>query len=210
MKVGIIDYGSGNFASVWNAFSQQEERMVTVTEPGEIPDCTHLVLPGVGAFSTAMERLEHMGLLQPIKDVLLDGKTPFLGICVGMQILATEGTEFSPTAGLNAVSGRVDRFAFQDQENRLPLPHMGWNEVIPCPDSILFRGIDPEETSFYFVHSYHLESNERSVKFSYCEYGYGFIAAVEKGLIFGVQFHPEKSQRNGQLLIANFLRLQGG
>ena len=209
-KIGLIDYGSGNFTSVWNAFTQHNRELMVVTRSEQFAECSHLVLPGVGAFSTAIERLGQMELLEPLHELLQHGSTPFLGICVGMQVLAAQGMEFTPTCGIGAVAGVVDRFNFSDLADAPPLPHMGWNDVLPAEGSVLFKGIDPQEPSFYFVHSYHLQSDDASACFSHADYGLRFIAAVEKGHIFGVQFHPEKSQRNGRLLIANFLEVQGG
>ena len=127
-----------------------------------------------------------------------------------MQILAAEGAEFEPTSGLGVVEGTVHRFDFSSLAAAPPLPHMGWNDVIAAPGSVLFKGIDPQEPSFYFVHSYHLQSDDPTARFSHCVYGGRFIAALEKSLVFGVQFHPEKSQRNGRQVIANFLRVNRG
>lgn len=208
--IGLIDYGAGNFSSVWNAFHEHDRELLAVTRPEQLAQCSHVVLPGVGAFSTAVQRLGGLGLLEPLRDLVRLGTTPLLGICVGMQLLARQGTEFEHTQGLGAIDGTVDRFDFANLAAGPPLPHMGWNDVVGPPDSVLLTGIDPQEPSFYFVHSYRLQSNDPSARFSYCSYGLRFIAAVEKGRIFGVQFHPEKSQRNGRRLIANFLEVPGG
>jgi glutamine amidotransferase len=151
-----------------------------------------------------------LGLLEPLRELVQRGETPFLGICVGMQVLAAQGTEFAPTRGFGALSGIVERFDFSRQELPLLMPHMGWNEVDPGPESTLFRGMDPGDRTFYFLHSYRLVSNDSEACFSYCKYGERFIAALEKGCVYGVQFHPEKSQRNGHLVIANFLGASGG
>ena len=204
--IGIIDYGAGNFASVWNAFQQHKCHVIQIQHPEQLRKCSHLVLPGVGAFSTAVDRLHGMQLFDPIKEILEEGTRPFLWLCVGMQILSSSGTEFHYVSGFNLVSGAVDRFDFTGKENKFRLPHIGWNDVKIKPDSRLFKGIDPEESNFYFVHSYHLISNDDNAHFSYCNYGYDFIAAFEKGLVFGVQFHPEKSQENGNILLGNFLQ----
>lgn len=207
---GLIDYGAGNFTSVWNAFAHYDAKLLAVTQPEQLTECHRLVLPGVGAFSSAIERLTTMDLLDPLRTLLREGNIPFLGICVGMQVLASEGTEFFPTAGLDVVAGVVDRFDFSHLVEPPRLPHMGWNDVEPAEGSALFAGIDPEEPSFYFVHSYRLLSSDPSARFSHVEYGGRFIAAVEKGNVFGVQFHPEKSQQNGHRVIANFLGINGG
>lgn len=205
MNIGIVDYGSGNFASVWNAFQQHQRPLSTVTTESDLTQCSHVVLPGVGAFSTAVSRLAELGLLEPLRSLILRGETPFLGICVGMQLLATQGTEFVRTRGFGAFSGTVERFDFSRSENPPVLPHMGWNEVDPAPASTLLRGMDPDDRTFYFLHSYRLVGEDNEACLSYCSYGERFIAVLEKGCVYGVQFHPEKSQRNGHLVISNFL-----
>lgn len=209
-KTGLIDYGLGNFTSVWNAFAQHDVGLLAVTRVEQFAECSRLVLPGVGAFSTAIDRLASMNLLEPLRELLAEDAKPFLGICVGMQLLATEGTEFIRTPGLSAVSGVVDRFDFCEDGEPLRLPHMGWNDLKPAESSRLFVGIDREDPSFYFVHSFRLRSTDPAACFSYADYGGPFVAAVEKGNVFGVQFHPEKSQRNGRQVIANFLEVTGG
>lgn len=208
--VGIIDYGSGNFASVWNAFEKHGCQLEVITQSSQLDACSHIVLPGVGAFSTAMKRLHEMELVQPLQEVFAAKKKPFLGICVGMQILAQHGTEFEPTEGLGAIDGAVDRFDFTNVTNPPRLPHMGWNDVLDGDSSTLLAGVDLDDPSFYFVHSFHLRSGDAEARFYSCDYGYRFIAAVEKNRVFGVQFHPEKSQRNGAQLIRNFLSVTHG
>lgn len=208
MRVGIVDYDSGNFSSVWSAFEKHNCSLQVVKQPEHFQNCTHMVLPGVGAFSTAMEKLQRLQLIEPLRGLLQEGEIPFLGICVGMQILADTGEEFTRTAGFGVVSGSVSKFSFPSGNQSLPLPHMGWNDVMSHSCSRLFRGLDPEDSSFYFVHSYRFESDDPAPLFSYADYGGKFIAAFEKGNIFGVQFHPEKSQRNGYQLINNFLKIE--
>jgi imidazole glycerol phosphate synthase glutamine amidotransferase subunit len=210
MTVGIVDYGAGNFASVWNAFQQHGHKMSAITRPTELRNCSHIVLPGVGAFSSAMQQLDRLGMVEPLRDALEAGAVPFLGICVGMQVLATRGTEFTQTEGLGAIEGIVTRMDMGAGASTLALPHMGWNDVRPPKDTVLFRGIDSEDRSFYFLHSYALRSNSAAASFAHCDYGGSFIAALERGFLFGVQFHPEKSQRNGHRLIANFLEVGHG
>lgn len=205
-KIGLIDYGSGNFTSVWNALKQQDCSISHIQKPEQLENCTHLILPGVGAFSSAIEKLQTLHLFNPIQQIISESRKPFLGICVGLQILAEKGSEFRLTDGFGAVRGRVDHFKESISPFPFRLPHIGWNDVYFNDDSILFRDIDPDESSFYFDHSYRLVSHDENATFSYCDYGEKFIAAFEKGNIFGVQFHPEKSQRNGQQLLKNFLR----
>lgn len=206
-KVGLIDYDSGNFSSVCSAFKQQECEVQIIQSPEHARNCTHIVLPGVGAFSVAMDKLQRKGLLDFLREIIDIGQIPILGICVGMQILAENGEEFSFTEGLGAVSGVVEKFDFADSKHTLHLPHMGWNDVIPNTDSRLFKDFDPEDMNFYFVHSYRMVSHDPFALFSFADYGERFIAAFEKGNVFGVQFHPEKSQRNGHLLLKNFIKI---
>jgi glutamine amidotransferase len=127
-----------------------------------------------------------------------------------MQLLASRGTEFTPTEGLGLIEGTVTRIDIPAQAKDLTLPHMGWNDVQPPSESVLFRGMDAEDRSFYFLHSYALRSHPAVASFAYCNYGGPFIAALERGRLFGVQFHPEKSQRNGHQLISNFLEVSHG
>ena len=204
-KVGIIDYDSGNFASVWTAFEKQDCSLQRIRNPEHFHGCSHVVLPGVGAFSSAIDKLQRQGLFENLQSLLQDGGIPFLGICVGMQVLAEYGEEFTRTKGFEVVTGSVIKFDFSSVTHGLSLPHMGWNDVAAHQDSRLFHGLDPEDASFYFVHSYRLQSDDRLARFSYTDYGGDFIAAFEKDNIFGVQFHPEKSQRNGYQLIKNFI-----
>jgi glutamine amidotransferase len=202
--IGVIDYGSGNFTSVVNAVSLVSSSVITVKSPKDLSSCTHIVLPGVGAFKTAMSQLEKLNLIDALADEVLIQHKPFLGICVGMQILASEGSEFEQTKGLSWIDTRVEKFQL-DQE-KFHLPHIGWNEVLAYENNPLFKGINIEDPSFYFVHSYHLQvPADQEVQCTYANYGYPFVAAVQKENIFGVQFHPEKSQKNGLQLLKNFI-----
>lgn len=208
--IGIVDYGSGNFSSVFNSIKLIHSDIKTISNPSDLEVCSKIILPGVGAFKTAMERLAELNLLSALNDAVLVRKKPFLGICVGMQILAKEGNEFENTLGLGWINGSVNRFELTQKD--LVLPHIGWNEVMKFEGQDLFDGLDPDEPSFYFVHSYHLELDEmeiKNVKVTYSNYEKPFIAAIQKDNIFGVQFHPEKSQRNGIKLLGNFLKYNG-
>lgn len=203
-QVGVINYGSGNFASVWNALRHLQIDAIEISQPEQMNLAERLILPGVGAFHSAMEKLQSLHLIEAMKQrALVDGR-PFLGICVGMQLLAELGHEFQECQGLGWVAGEVKRFDVAHQG--LPVPHMGWNEVTLHHPSPLFAQME-ESPSFYFVHSYRFEpTDERNVLAS-CEYGEKFAACVQRNNVFGVQFHPEKSQRDGLALLANFCSL---
>lgn len=203
MKIGIIDYGSGNFGSVWNSVNVLTDETKIIRNVSDFEECSHIILPGVGAFDAAMEKIRKQNLIEGIIENVHIKKKPFLGICVGMQILAEKGFEFKEFGGLSFVRGYVDKFELND--SKMILPHIGWNTLLNYDKNPLFKNVDPEDPTFYFVHSYHLFSNDEKANFTYSEYGYQFIAAVEKENIFGVQFHPEKSQKNGLTLLTNFI-----
>lgn len=204
MKVGIIDYGSGNFTSVYNAVHSITDQIVVITTASHFDECTHIILPGVGTFPQAKEKLDTLDITEKLKEQVIKLKKPFLGICVGLQILADIGFEFKETQGLSLVKGEVKKFDFS-KDDSLVLPHIGWNSVHSFEGNPLFEGVDPEESNFYFVHSYHLISKDPEATFTYTDYGYDFISAFQKNNVFGVQFHPEKSQHNGIKLLTNFL-----
>ena len=204
MLVGVLDYGSGNFGSVWNALEYLEVNKVRIDTPEQLPEVSHIVLPGVGTFPAAMRRLESLNLVQPLHEEVITKKKLFLGICVGMQILAGKGSEFEECDGLSYINGRVDKIEIETAD--LPLPHMGWNEIELNTESPLFRDLDADP-SFYFVHSFSFRASNLSDVIATCQYGNKVVAAVQRDNIFGVQFHPEKSQRNGLKLLKNFSEL---
>lgn len=172
-----------------------------ITDPTEMDDATHLILPGVGSFPAAMNRLTEMKILEELDRQVNRKCKPFLGICVGMQILADRGFEFSETNGLGWISGDVKQIAAE--EHSLSVPHMGWNELVVNQPNDLLRNF-PESPSFYFVHSFAFQPADAATRIAVCEYGEEITAIVQKENIFGVQFHPEKSQRDGLQLLKNF------
>jgi glutamine amidotransferase len=202
-RVAVLDYGRGNLRSVQKALEGVGLSAQVTRIPQEILDAQALVLPGVGAFRDCMVSLERLGLLDPLLRSLEAGK-PFLGICLGLQILFDESEEFGPSPGLGFFSGRVRRFsADAPAMKELKIPHMGWNTVQCAPDSKLFRGIPPE-TYFYFVHSYYVEPEDPQIVLGRTEYGVPFPSVVQKDHVVAMQFHPEKSQRFGLKLLENF------
>lgn len=203
-KIGVIDYGAGNFSSVWNSLSRLSNKLLRIEKGIEFEYCSHIILPGVGAYESAMNRLTELRLVDELLEHVEIKKKPFLGICVGMQLMGEKGFEFAECSGLKLVKGYVNQF---DKSQHLVLPHMGWNEVEGYEGQRLFANIDIADPTFYFVHSYHLYSDDPTVKVAYTDYGYKFISSIEKENIFGVQFHPEKSQFNGMRVLENFIKI---
>ncbi len=195
--IAVIDYGRGNLGSVEKALSGLGMRAVITQDPRVVGESEAVVLPGDGAFHDAMGTLQTLGLLEPIRGCLDEGR-PFLGICLGYQLLFSESEEFGQGKGLDVIPGAVRRFP-----PGLKIPHMGWNQVMHHGDLRLFEGI-PAGAHFYFVHSYYPETADPSLCMATCTYGVTFPAAVERETLFATQFHPEKSQRWGRRLLENF------
>lgn len=199
-RVCILDYGSGNVQSVYNLLATITPAVRISNEPDAIVSASHLILPGVGAFGAAMARVRARIPLAHVEDAVRVRHTPFLGICVGLQVLADNGQEFGEHAGLGWVGGTVSRLESGD----LPLPHVGWNNIITRRESPLLDQIRSDE-DFYFVHSFVMRPAEASDIVAVTDYGEQFVSVVSRGNVHGVQFHPEKSQRAGRRLIENFL-----
>jgi len=204
MSIGIIDYGSGNFASVFNAFSIISPDIVIINNRETLNKCSHIVLPGVGTFGSAMSKLKEMNLVEPLYENVIEKKSHFLGICVGFQILADFGFEFGEHKGLGYIKGKVVKLEID--HDKFSLPHMGWNSLIDTNNSPLFNEID-EDATFYFVHSFYFETEDADIKTVNTFYGKKFVAAISHENIHGVQFHPEKSQFYGIKLLNNFVNL---
>jgi imidazole glycerol-phosphate synthase subunit HisH len=203
-QVAIVDYGMGNSASVAEAVRSCGGTPVITADPARLAAARALIIPGVGSFPFAMTRLHESGLAACLTDLALGRGMPVLGICLGMQLLAEFGTEGGTTAGLGWVPGRVLRLEPADRAERVP--HVGWNVVRLAGDSPLLEGL-PADGDFYFVHSYHLAPATDAVVLGRTDYAGGFCSIVGIGNIFGVQFHPEKSQKLGLRLIQNFLNV---
>jgi len=197
--IAIIDYGMGNLRSIHKAFEHVGHPACVTRSPAVIADATHVVLPGVGAFPDCMRNLERFGLIDPIHRAVRSGK-PFLGICLGLQLLFTEGEEFGPHPGLALLKGRVVRFP---GGAGLKIPHMGWNRVKPIRPLTLFRGI-AGEAYFYFVHSYYVMPEDASIVATTTRYGIDFVSSIQQENLFACQFHPEKSQAAGLALLRTF------
>jgi glutamine amidotransferase len=197
--IAIVDYGRGNLASVQRAFARVGVAAVVTDQAPVVEDAEAVVIPGDGAFHDAMGSLARLGLLPAVLRAL-DGSRPFLGICLGYQLLFSASEEFGEGRGLDVIPGRVRRFPSGPK-----IPHMGWNSVTHGGQLRLFEGI-PDGAYFYFVHSYYPEPVALPVAraFAWCDYGVRFPAAMEQGLIAGTQFHPEKSQGWGTRLLENF------
>lgn len=201
-RVAIVDYGMCNLDSVRRAFEEVGARPYVTDEPADLDAADRIVLPGVGAFPDAMQNLRARGLDEALAKQVLHEGAPFLGVCLGMQLMAAVGEEVAPTPGLEWVDARVVRFVATAADPRVP--HVGWNEVSPVCESPLFDGI-PAGADFYFVHSFHVACGSDTDVLATTPYCGGFTSAVQRGHAYGVQFHPEKSQRWGLQLLANFL-----
>ena len=203
-RIAIIDYRMGNLRSVQKGFEHAGVSNVIVTDdPYEVAEADGIVLPGVGAFRDASANLRESGLEDVLRRKIGEG-TPFLGICLGMQLLADVGLEEGEYEGLGLIPGACDKLPAG-----VKIPHIGWNTVEYPRDSALFDGI-PESTAFYFVHSYRLNPADPDVIIGSTEYGVRFAAAVQLGSIYAVQFHPEKSSTMGLHLLSNFGRITEG
>jgi glutamine amidotransferase len=197
--IAIIDYGMGNLRSVSKAFEAVGHQASVTRDAKAIGNASHVVLPGVGAFGDCMANLERYGLIDPVRASIQSGK-PFLGICLGLQLLFTESEEFGAHKGLGLIPGQVRRFRIDPS---LKVPHMGWNQVDyhrACP---LFEGI-ANGSHWYFVHSYYVDPIDTALIATTTEYGHSFTSSVWRDNVVACQFHPEKSQAVGLRLIKNF------
>jgi len=196
--IAIVDYGMGNLRSVEKGFLKAGFEARVTSSPGVIEKAEGIVLPGVGAFRECMRELSNLNLTDAIVGAIKSNK-PYLGICLGLQVLFSEAEEFGTCRGLDIFRGRVVRFP----ENELKVPHMGWNEIKIQKSNPVLNGIQ-DKTYFYFVHSFYVKSDDGSVVSTVTDYGVEFVSMVCKDNIFAVQFHPEKSQTEGLNLLKNF------
>ena len=199
-EVLVVDYGAGNLRSVTNAFAKLGYEPIITNSGTDIRKAPAVILPGVGAAAEAMENLKNLGLIEPIRQYVAEGR-PFFGVCLGLQILLSETEEDGKHDCLNIVRGKVKRLP-----PGLKTPHMGWNQVKQMKEHPVFEGI-PDETNFYFVHSYYAAPDDTSVVLGETDYGISFCSAVAKENLVATQFHPEKSGEPGLRMYDNFMKL---
>jgi len=205
--ITIVDYGMGNLGSIVNMFRKIGVQTLVTEEPAGVEHADKLLLPGVGAFDTAMTRIGQQGLLSLLNKKALVEKVPILGICLGMQLL-TDSSEEGTLPGLGWIPARTLAFKARIDTARYKVPHMGWNTVEKNADSSLTEGFEPyEEVRFYFVHSYFVQCDDDRHSILKTTYGLRFDSAIQNGNIYGAQFHPEKSHTFGMQLFRNFARL---
>lgn len=203
MRIGVVNIGLGNVNSVARALAKLGAEVDLVSDPAGLASTEKIVFPGVGSYGEAVAKITCSGIREAIREEVLANKKPILGICLGMQLLARQSEE-GEGLGLDFIPAEITRLKAREQG--LSLPHVGWNDV-SHGGMEMFRGI-PEKTSFYFVHSYAMDSPQVGCKIATCDYGGTFAAAVQQGNIWGAQFHPEKSQQAGLKLLQNFIEYQ--
>ncbi len=208
MNVTIVDYNSGNISSVINSFQEVAKDKVNIevtADLNKIKLSDKVVLPGQGSFKSCIDALNNIsGLVETLNDFVLTNKKPLLGICVGLQMFADVGYEEIETKGLGWISGKVSKI--NNQDGKYKLPHIGWNQINIVKDSKIFKDIE-NNSHMYFVHSYELVPNDKSVVSATTDYSSSIVCSVERENIFGTQFHPEKSDKIGLQIIDNFIKL---
>ncbi len=202
--IRIVDYGLGNIQAFVDIFRRLNFDVGVARSAAEMEQAQRLILPGVGAFDWAMERLNSSGMRDSLDQMVLARRVPVLGVCVGMQMMARSSSE-GKLPGLGWIPGRVERFSGGSPESPLAVPHMGWNDVRPARDDMLLRNL--EAPRFYFLHSYYFVPDDQASLVCVTDYGREFASAVGVGHIYGTQFHPEKSHHWGVQLLKNFAEL---
>ena len=203
--ITLIDYGVGNIFAFQNVYKRLDIPTKIAKSSQDLIDAQKLILPGVGSFDYAMNRLNDSGMREKLDELVLQKKIPVIGICVGMQMMGNrsdEGTE----EGLKWIDGDILKFDEKLIQHRTKLPHMGWNDVVPVNNHSLFNGLE-RDAIFYFLHSFYFKCKNPSDTIATSEYGIPFSSAVNRGHIFGIQFHPEKSHHYGERLLHNFATL---
>lgn len=202
VRIGIVGYKMGNITSLRNALAAVGAPSFVAEGPRELRDASHIILPGVGAFPLAMENLRRLGFEEELLRLVQDEHRPLLGVCLGMQLLATRGEEHRPCEGLGLIPGRVPRL----QPGDLRVPHVGWNDTT-APRPFSLQGPGGSTGCYYYVHSYHLVPDDAADARLECDYGGPVVAGVERGNVFGVQFHPEKSHADGLAVLQRFTKV---
>ncbi len=200
----IVDYGMGNLGSILNMLKKIGTQAVISSDADTIGQAHRLILPGVGSFDRGMQHIQQAGLAPLLNEKVLNEQTPILGICLGMQLL-TRRSEEGHLPGLGWIDAETVRFQFSERHQTLKVPHMGWNTVAVARDENLFQGLTNGRTRFYFVHSYHVVCDHPSDVLARTDYGFPFVASLQRGHIMGTQFHPEKSHTYGMRLLKNFV-----
>jgi len=204
-QIVIIDYNMGNLRSVQKAFERVGADAIISNNHEVIKKASKIVLPGVGSFKDGMENLDKLDLITILNEEVISKKKPFLGICLGMQLLSKKGYENGETKGLSWVDAEVIKFEFTNYEKKLKIPHVGWNNVKYKNKNQLFDNI-LDNSDFYFVHSYYFNTVENVITSS-TDYGFDFTSSIQKDNIYAFQFHPEKSQNVGLKLLENFVNI---
>jgi len=204
-QIVIIDYNMGNLRSVQKAFERVGADAIISNNHEVIKKASKIVLPGVGSFKDGMENLDKLDLIAILNEEVIAKKKPFLGICLGMQLLSKKGYENGETKGLSWINAEVIKFDFTNYEKKLKIPHVGWNNVKYKNKNILFDNI-VDNSDFYFVHSYYFNTTENIIT-STTDYGFDFTSSIQKDNIYAFQFHPEKSQNVGLKLLENFVNI---
>ena len=202
--IAVIDYGMGNLGSILSMLRKIGSEAFISSDPKEIASADRIILPGVGSFDTGMHQLKEKGLIDILNKKALVEKVPFLGICLGAQLM-TQSSDEGVLAGLGWFSARTLKFNFSGLQGKFPLPNIGWNIVKNRGDTNLLQNMD-EDARFYFVHTFYLHSEEPSQVSMTAEYGFEYTVGLERSNILGVQFHPEKSHKFGMQLLTNFLK----
>jgi glutamine amidotransferase len=203
--ITIIDYGLGNIQAFRNVYKRLNLATKIAKVDDDLIDVERIILPGVGAFDYAMTLLNSSGMRERLEELVLKKRVPVLGVCVGMQMMGNKSDEGN-LDGLKWIDAEILKFDSELIQQRTKLPHMGWNDVFSNSNHPLFKGLD-QEAVFYFLHSYYFKSNSEDNIIATSEYGISFPSAVNHENIFGVQFHPEKSHKNGEILLSNFANL---
>ena len=203
--ITIVEYGLGNIQAFMNVYRRLNIEVRTATTAAELRGASKVILPGVGSFDHAIERLAQSGMRDALDDLALRQGVPILGVCVGMQMLG-RGSDEGRLPGLGWIEGQVRSLESRGWAGNLPVPHMGWNDVRPVVNSRLFEGLD-SDARFYFLHSYYFLCDRDENSLAVADYGGDFACATHVGNIFGVQFHPEKSHHFGARLLQNFAEM---